>query len=106
MFSKMSHGDAAGDEGRPSPTAAQGTQTGRGGSCRSRTWPTQSQKQRIQIFKMHKFWCSVFFFERVGIFNLVFLRNYWTKYRCFCDYWKGNFLHYPKLTLLLSLVLF
>ena len=45
-----------------------------------------------------------FFFEGVGNFNLVFLRHYLTKCRCFCDHWKGKILDFPKVTLLLSLV--
>ena len=45
-----------------------------------------------------------FFFEGVGNFNLVFLRHYLTKCRCFCDHWKGKILDFLKVTLLLSLV--
>ena len=31
-------------------------------------------------------------------FDLCFLCHFWTKYRCFCAHWKGNFLIFSKIT--------
>ena len=40
------------------------------------------------------------------MFNFIFLSRFFTKMGCFCAHWTGNFLNFPKLTLLLFLVHF
>ena len=40
------------------------------------------------------------------MFDLNFLSCFFTKIGSFCAHWRGNFLNFPKLTLLLSLVQF
>ena len=49
---------------------------------------------------------NVIFSRGVGIFDLIFLRDFFTKVGSFCVHWKGNFLNFSKLTLLLSLAHF
>ena len=45
-----------------------------------------------------------FFVRGVGNFDLFFLSHFFPKRRYSCAYLKGNFLNFPKLTLILSLV--
>ena len=43
-------------------------------------------------------------FGNLGNFDLNFPIHFFPKSRCSCAQWKGNFLNFPKLTLLLSIV--
>ena len=43
-------------------------------------------------------------FGNLGNFDLNFPIHFFPKSRCSCAQWKGNFLNFPKLTLLLSVV--
>ena len=49
---------------------------------------------------------NVIFSRGVGIFDLIFLSSFFTKVGSFCVHWKGNFLNFSKLSLLLSLARF
>ena len=49
---------------------------------------------------------NVIFRGGVGNFDLHFLSHFFPKQRCFCAHQTGNFLNFPKLTLLLPVVHF
>ena len=45
-------------------------------------------------------------FQGVAMFDLTFLGRFFTNIGSFCAHWKGNFLNFSKLTLLLVLANF
>ena len=65
-------------------------------------WSVQSWQHWKQVFEDAQMLMFLFILGGVVIFNLGFLGHYLTKYICFCAHLKENFLHFSKLTLLLS----